>query len=151
MVIVSACLVGVKCRYNGKCTSIAYLQQLIENGEALPLCPEVLAGLPIPRPCCEIINKENEKRVINTNGEDITSYFYEGALKTKQIAEIINAKYAILQSRSPSCGYLKVYDGSFSGKFKAGNGFTTQMLLDIGVKVFTEQQLEDFKAEYSKS
>ncbi|QOR36761.1 DUF523 domain-containing protein [Clostridium sp. 'deep sea'] len=150
MVIVSACLVGIKCRYNGKCTNIEYLQNLITTGEALPLCPEVLGGLPIPRPCCEIVNHANEKKVINTKNEDITSFFKEGATKTLQIAQIVNAKIAVLQSRSPSCGYLKIYDGSFSGNFVKGNGFTSQMLLENDIKIFTEQQLNEFKEYYNK-
>ncbi|MFW6287708.1 MAG: DUF523 domain-containing protein, partial [bacterium] len=103
MYIVSACLAGINCRYNGSNTENKVIKKLVEEGKAIPVCPEVLGGLDIPRDPCEIISGENGKRrVINKRGKDVTEEFTKGAEKTLEIARIIEASAAILQSRSPS-------------------------------------------------
>lgn len=142
MYIISACLVGVRCRYNASITKDEKLYKLVQEGKALAVCPEQLAGLTTPRLPCEITKDETGlERVINCNGEDLTTEFQTGAWKTLQIAKIIGAQIAILKSRSPSCGKGKIYSGNFNGKLVAGDGFTTSLLLKNGIEVYTE---EDF-------
>ena len=142
MYIISACLVGVRCRYNASITEDEKLCKLVQEGKALAICPEQLAGLTTPRLPCEIKKDETGlERVINCNGEDLTAEFQAGAWKTLQIAQIIGAQVAILKSRSPSCGKGKIYSGNFTGKLIAGDGFTTRLLQKNGIQVYTE---EDF-------
>jgi len=140
MYLISACLVGVNCRYNGENTLDKRLLELIENGEAIAVCPEVLGDLPIPREPCEIIETSDEKqKVIDKSGNEHTDSFLKGAEKTLEICKIIGIEKAILQQRSPSCGYGKIYDGTFSGKFIEGNGVTADFLAKNGIKVFNEE------------
>ncbi|NLL70813.1 MAG: DUF523 domain-containing protein [Epulopiscium sp.] len=146
MYLVSACLAGVNCRYNGSNTVNEWVRKLVEQGKAIAVCPEQLGGLPIPRACCEIIDKEGKKKVINKDGQDVTKEFIKGAKKTLVIAQTIGAKKAILQSKSPSCGYGFIYDGTFSGKLKEGNGITTELLSQNGIQVYTEKEIEKMKS-----
>ena len=142
MYLVSACLAGVNCRYNGTNSIDPFIEKLVMEGKALAVCPEQLAGLPTPRACCEIVVNHNETRKIMTkDGQDFTKEFIEGAEKTLAIAKIINAKKAILQSRSPSCGYSLIYDGTFSGNLKEGIGFTAELLVENGIEVYTEADI----------
>lgn len=141
MYIISACLAGVNCKYNGGNNLYKEIEQLVREGKAILVCPEQLGGLSTPRLPSEIItdNKGN-KRVINKKGEDITENFMKGGLETLRIAKLVNAEAAIFKARSPSCGCGQVYDGTFSGKVKEGNGITTDMLLEHGIKVYTEEE-----------
>ncbi len=140
MYLISACLVGVNCRYNGENTLDERLVGLIESGEAIAVCPEVLGDLPIPREPCEIIKTGDEiQKVISQSAKDYTKNFFKGAEKTLEICKIIGIKKAILQSRSPSCGYGKIYDGTFSGTQIEGNGVTAELLDKNGIKVFNEE------------
>ncbi len=135
MIMVSACLAGINCRYDGGNSKNEYVCRLVEAGRALPVCPEVLGGLPTPRVSCEIVvDTDGNKKVVSRDGRDFTKEFSTGAEKTLQIARIIGAQQAILQSRSPSCGYGYVYDGQFSGKFRTGNGLTADLLLRNGIE-----------------
>ncbi|AZQ64933.1 DUF523 domain-containing protein [Flammeovirga pectinis] len=136
--IVSACLVGINCRYNGGCTHISKIEQLVVEGKALAVCPEELGGLPTPRNPVEIVNGAVKDKF----GTDQTIAFNLGAQKTLEIAENANIKKAILQARSPSCGYGKIYDGSFTGNLIDGNGITSSLLEDNGFEVFTDQNWE---------
>lgn len=139
MYIVSACLAGVNCRYDGKNNEIKEISKLVKAGEAVAICPEQLAGLLTPRASAEIVIDENgNKKVITKHGEDVTVQFNEGAKKTLEIAKIVGAKCAILKSKSPSCGCKIIYDGTFSKKLIEGNGITSELLLKNGIKVFTE-------------
>ncbi len=140
MYIVSACLAGIRCRYDGRCNRDDTVYRLVTEGKAVPLCPEVLGGLSIPRVPCEIILHGGEKRVINRNGEDMTGEFVAGARKTLQIAKILGVEIAILKSKSPSCGCGSIYDGTFSGRLIEGDGITCKMLKDNGIKVYTEDE-----------
>lgn len=138
MIIVSACLAGINCRYDGGNTKKDELLDLVMKGEALPLCPEILGDLPSPRPPCEIqIDNNGEKRVFTKDGKDLTKEFTLGAERTLAIAKAIDAKKAILQARSPSCGVGRIYDGSFSGKKIDGAGITAEMLLKNGIEVIS--------------
>jgi len=113
--------------------------ELFERGQAIAVCPELLGQLPIPREPCEIvITKDGNQRVVSQSGEDYTDAYMEGATKTLEICVVTGIKAAILQSRSPSCGCGKIYDGTFSGKLIAGNGLTAELLSKNGINVFDE-------------
>lgn len=121
-ILVSACLLGVNCKYNGKNNENENVKKLAEEYELIPICPEQLGGLPTPRVPSEIveidgISNNKERKVINKEGIDVTETFIKGAEETLKIAKLYNIKKAILKSKSPSCGNRKVYDGSFSRDF----------------------------------
>ncbi|MCX7709892.1 MAG: DUF523 domain-containing protein [Clostridia bacterium] len=147
MIVVSACLAGVKCRYDGKSTPNSEVQRLIEEGKAVTVCPEVLGGCCTPRPATEIAGGtgadvlDGKRRVINNIGEDVTEQFVKGAEEVLKIAETSGAKKAILKARSPSCGCGIIYDGTFTGKKIKGNGVTAELLLRNGIEVLTEEDL----------
>lgn len=143
MYLVSSCLAGINCRYNGSNSENKYVAGLVKSGKAIAICPEQLAGLPTPRACCEIFIDENSnKRVISKDGKDLTESFLKGAEKTFGIIKVAGIKKAILQSRSPSCGYGMVYDGKFSGKLIEGNGVVAELLIKNGIEVYTENDLD---------
>ncbi len=137
MIIVSACLAGVKCRYDGLNNAHEKVIQLVRQGKALPLCPEQLGGLSTPRLPAEIVNNS----VLNTAGEDVTDNFKKGAEETLKIALLVNCREAILKQRSPSCGCGLIYDGTHTGNVISGNGFTAQLLINNGIEVKTEDDL----------
>ncbi|TCK93233.1 uncharacterized protein YbbK (DUF523 family) [Natranaerovirga hydrolytica] len=142
MYLVSACLAGINCRYNGSHTKNDYVLKLVKEGKAIPICPEVIAGLKTPRTPCEIvIDGHNNKKVVDKEGNDFTKEFYDGAYKTLEVAKTLNVKEVILQSKSPSCGYGWIYDGTFTNNLIKSNGLTAQLLLDNGIKVFTEKNI----------
>lgn len=132
--LISSCLVGINCKYNGSNTCNEKLHTLMLSGQAIPVCPEVLGGLSIPREPCEIVGE----KVAGKSGQDYTRQFQDGADKTLQICRTLGISIAILQSRSPSCGYGKIYDGTFSGSFVEGNGITADLLSKNGILVYTE-------------
>ena len=139
-ILVSACLLGIPCRFDG---GHSFSEQIFALGNDLcliPICPEQLGGLGTPREPAEI----QEGRVITAKGEDVTAPFYKGARITAQILEITDARAAILKERSPSCGSGIRYDGSFSGRLIPGNGVTTELLLESGIPVFGETSLDSF-------
>ncbi|MBW4829332.1 MAG: DUF523 domain-containing protein [Clostridiaceae bacterium] len=139
MYIVSACLAGIKCRYDGKDNENNDIIKLVKEGKAIPVCPEVLGRLPIPRIPCEIIeDKSGKLKIINKEGKDCTLEFLQGAQKALAIAEVVGADTAILKSKSPSCGCGKIYDGKFNGKLVDGDGITTRLFKENGIKVYTE-------------
>ena len=139
MYIVSACLAGIKCRYDGKDNGDEKIIQLVKEGKAITVCPEVFGGLSIPRVPCEIVlDDKGNIKVINKEGVDCTENFKEGAKKTLAIAEILGADTAILKSKSPSCGCGKIYDGTFSGKLVEGDGVAAKFLTENGIKVYNE-------------
>lgn len=145
MYLVSSCLVGVNCKYNGGNNLNSELKTLYEQGKAIAICPEVLGKLPIPRECCEIINTENGKKVISQSGKDYTQEYIDGANKALEICKIAGIRKAILQPRSPSCGCGTIYDGKFNGKLIDGNGITTDLLIENGIEVVSAN---DFKDRY---
>lgn len=144
MYLVSACLAGINCRYDGKNSKNEIVSQLVNQGKAIPVCPELLGGLQIPRICCEIITDEKgERKVLSKDGQDLTKEFMQGAEKTLKIAQIVGIKRAVLKAKSPSCGCGVIYDGSFKGQLKKGNGLTTQLLIKNGISVFTENDVKE--------
>ena len=143
MYLVSSCLAGVNCRYDGSNSENKYIAKLVKEGKVIALCPEQLAGLSTPRPSCEIIIDENSnKRVISKDGKDLTDNFMEGAEKTLGIIKAADINKVILQSRSPSCGCGLIYDGTFSGKLIEGNGLVAELLMKNGIEVYTENDLD---------
>lgn len=137
MKVVSACLAGVKCKYDGYHRANQKVIDLVEKGVAIPLCPEQLGGLPTPRAPAEMVNG----RIITNEGEDITNAVTVGSEEGLKQAKLNEAKEAILKSKSPTCGCGKVYDGSFSGKLVDGDGVFATLLKDNGFNVITEEDL----------
>ncbi|MBP1926365.1 uncharacterized protein YbbK (DUF523 family) [Sedimentibacter acidaminivorans] len=133
--IISACLCGEKCRYDGKEFTLEQAKELIDNGKALIICPEVLGGMSVPRPPCEIVGD----KVINIDKEDKTDNFKVGAIKVLEIANKYGIKKAILKEKSPSCGSKFIYDGSFNKKLIPGEGITTSLLRKNGIHVISDE------------
>ena len=131
MMIVSACLAGFPCRYDGRTKPCVKIMDLIRAGKAIPVCPEQLGGLPTPRPPCEIC----EGRVTDVTGMDRTEAFQRGAQAVLDLAKTYGATQAVLQNRSPSCGSGWIYDGTFSGKLAEGDGITARLLKENGIQV----------------
>lgn len=146
-IIVSACLAGVNCKYNGGNNLNEDIKKMVSTGKAIPVCPEQLGGCATPRPAAEISGGtgadvlDGKGRVIRKNREDITGEFIKGAREVLKIAELTGAKKAILKSKSPSCGCGLIYDGTFSGKLVEGNGVTTELLKRNGIEVVTENDI----------
>ena len=137
MIIVSACLAGVACRYDGAGKPCEKVIRLVAEGQAIPVCPEQLGGLPTPRAPAEIIGN----KVIRKDGVDVTEAFHRGAREALQLARLVGAKTAILKARSPSCGSGKIYDGSFTGKLVDGNGVFAEVCKQNGIEVKTEEEI----------
>jgi uncharacterized protein YbbK (DUF523 family) len=135
MIIVSACLAGIKCNYNNDSKPCQEVVDLVKAGKAIPLCPEQLGGLPTPRPAAEL----SEEKVITNTEEDVTKEFLKGAEEVLKIAQMVGAKEAILKSKSPSCGCGKVYDGTFSKTLIDDDGVTVKLLKKNGIKVRNEK------------
>lgn len=140
MIGVSSCLAGIKCTYRGDDNLINEIKKLVENHEAITICPEVLGGLTIPRHPCEIING----KVINNQGEDKTKEYILGAKRALKILQKNNVSVVLMKSKSPSCGKGYVYDGSFSHTLIEGDGITCQLLKKQGIKIFNENELDEF-------
>ncbi|MCD6412065.1 DUF523 domain-containing protein [bacterium] len=133
----SACLLGVKCRYDGKSNLNRKVLKLAKKEILIPVCPEQLGGLPTPREKAE----QKGGRVITQSGKDVTKNFIRGAQEVLKIAKRLKIKEAILKQRSPSCGSGQIYDGSFKGKVIKGDGITAKLLKKHGIKVITEEDL----------
>ncbi len=148
--VVSACLAGEACRYDGRDNLCVAVQTLVAQGNALPVCPEVLGGLPTPRMACELCPAvlggyaPLQKKVFNRCGQDMTDAFVLGARKALHLAQEAGCTAAIIKSRSPSCGALAVYDGTFSKKLVAGQGVWAHMLSEAGFTLYTEEKLPLF-------
>lgn len=141
--LVSACLLGVNCRYDGGNSLNEDALKQNETDELIPVCPEEAGGLPTPRPPVEIVGGDGndvldgKAKVLTANGEDKTEEFLKGAKHTLTLAQSQGATSAILKSKSPSCGCAKIYDGAFSGKLVSGDGVTTALLKRHGIKVIS--------------
>jgi uncharacterized protein YbbK (DUF523 family) len=130
-IMVSACLLGEKCKYNGGNNRNPGLLHLLSGHKVIPVCPEVLGGLPTPRVPAEIVNGT----VINREGVSVDDAFRRGAKKALEMARQEKPDLIILQSRSPSCGVKEIYDGTFSGKLVPGHGIFAEMALQAGFRV----------------
>ena len=145
-IMVSACLLGQKCKYNGGDNYSDRVIAFTEGHEVIPVCPEMEGGLPAPRIPCEIVNGT----VMNSAGENKDREFREGAEKCLKLAKEKEIDLAILQPRSPTCGVGYIYDGSFSGKIVEGNGVFASLLIANGFKVMNANDLRLFELQDRK-
>lgn len=151
-ILVSACLLGVNTKYNGKNNYNIHVLALEQKAALIPLCPEQLGGLPTPRLPVEIEHGDGndvlggKARVVTSDGEERTANFVLGAQETLQLATVLGVDAALLKARSPSCGYGEIYDGTFGGVRRGGNGVTAALLAQAGIPVFTEEQLANLMA-----
>jgi len=137
MIIVSACLAGLHCRYDGGEKSNDEVIRLVAEGKAIPVCPEQLGGLTTPRLPCEIVNG----RVMRKDGVDVTAELERGARDCLALAQLTGATSAILKAKSPSCGAGQIYDGTFSGKVIPGDGVFAALCRQEGISLRTEEDL----------
>ena len=135
---VSACLLGVACRYDGKRKPNEAVIALKEKYNLIPVCPEIMGGLPTPRLPSEI----RGETVIMENGEDVTDKYSRGAEETLRLARLFGCGKAVLKEKSPSCGSGRIYDGTFSKTLTEGNGVTAGMLLANGIRVAGETEID---------
>ncbi len=131
----SACLLGLCCRYDGQSKSNDQMLRLAEKHELIPICPEQSGGLPTPRPPAEI----RDGRVINRLGQDVTAVYEKGAAETLRLYDLLHCDCALLKARSPSCGSETIYDGSFTGTLIPGQGITARLLMQRNIPVFSEE------------
>lgn len=141
--LISACLLGENCKYNGGNNYTPEVEALRERYELVPVCPEQLGGLPTPRTPAERVGN----RVVNREGADVTDAFRQGAEKTLEIARASGIAKAVFQVRSPSCGSGTVYDGTFSGTLTAGQGVTAELLEKNGVNICRSDQTGELMAK----
>ena len=136
-VIVSACLLGENCKYNGGNNYSEKVARYLADKEVIAVCPEVMGGLPVPRPRVELI----DIIAVNDNGEFVVAYFSAGVEAVRNKLENQEIAVAILQPRSPSCGATEIYDGSFSGKLISGEGKLAKILRQEGILVLDAADL----------
>ncbi len=147
VILISGCLVGIACRYDGMAKEVPEVLSALKGFHLIPFCPETLGGLVAPRPPAEIVGGDGAAvldgmaKVLSRTGEDCTAAFIRGAVETLELVKEINPYCVLLKARSPSCGVGRIYDGTFSGKLIEGDGVTTALLRRHGVKVYTEEQI----------
>ena len=137
-ILISACLLGVCCRYDGASKAHPMVLALAERHTLVPVCPEQLGGLPTPRPPAE----RRDGRVV-TQSDDVTEQYRRGAEETLKLCKLLGCEAAVLKERSPSCGHGQVYDGTFSGTLTAGDGVTAALLAAHGIPVYGESRIEE--------
>jgi len=157
MILVSACLAGVKTRYDGESRDNTAVMRLIAERKAMPLCPEVLGGRGIPREPVEIVGGDGEDvldgtaKVLDKNGKDYTSEILDGVNEFIRALKRFNADTVILKSKSPTCGMGKIYDGTFKGNLVDGDGVLTAALKREGIRLYNENNCDiifpDMKAK----
>ena len=136
-ILISACLLGACCRYDGASKAHPLAALLAERHTLVPVCPEQLGGLPTPRPPAE----RRGGRVVTQSG-DVTEQYLRGAEETLKLCKLLGCEAAVLKERSPSCGYGEIYDGTHSGTLTAGEGATAALLAANGIPVYGESQIE---------
>jgi uncharacterized protein YbbK (DUF523 family) len=134
-VLISACLLGISCRYDGSFKEHKNITKLLEKYNLIPICPEQLGGLETPREPAEQLNQ----KVFTKSGKDVTINFYKGAREGLKLAKIFNCKKAILKAKSPSCGNKQIYDGTFTGKLISGEGVFAKLLKENNIFIFSEK------------
>ena len=137
MILVSACLLGCACRYDGQSKPHPLAQELAKRGLAVPVCPEQLGGLPTPRNPSE----RRGERVVMNDGRDVTAEYRRGAEEALRLARLYGCTAAVLKEKSPSCGSGLIHDGSFAGGLVPGDGVTAEVLTARGVRVLGESQV----------
>jgi uncharacterized protein YbbK (DUF523 family) len=137
VLLVSACLLGTVCNHEGRHSQRAQVEALAGEYRLVPICPEVVGGLPTPRPAAEI----RDGRVVTAAGADVTQEYERGAQAAVELAMTLGAKRAVLKARSPSCGAHAVYDGTFTRTLREGAGVTAEALRAAGVEVVSEEDV----------
>lgn len=145
-ILVSACLLGANVRYNAvpKPYHHAKLSQWRNQGRLITVCPEVAGGLATPRPAAEY--QPSQQLIINTQGQDVTNAFLSGAKHALTLCKKHNISFALLKEFSPSCGRQKIYDGSFTNNKVEGQGLTAKLLIENGIRVYSELMMEELIA-----
>lgn len=141
-ILVSACLLGVACRYDGQSKAYSLIDELCHRHQVVPVCPEIMGGLPTPRVPAE----RRGAQVVTQNG-DVTENYQRGAQQVLQLAKKLGCTVAVLKEHSPSCGSGQIYDGTFSATLTEGWGVAAQLLRENGICVLGESQLVDFLAQ----
>ena len=144
--LISACLLGAQCRYDGQSKPVLEMVALSEQFDLVPLCPEQLGGLPTPRTPAERIGD----RVITKDGRDVTAEYRRGAAHALPLARLCGCRIVLLKERSPSCGSGTIYDGTFSGGLTAGDGVTAVLLRENGIAVYGESEIERLLEEHGQ-
>lgn len=135
-ILVSACLLGMPCRYDGKAKAVAGMEDLLKDQVLVAFCPEVAGGLPTPR----LKSERLEGRVVNEQGQDVSAAFHRGAQKALECCQALGIKKALLKEGSPSCASERIYDGSFSGHCVPGAGVTTELLRAHDIDVISSDR-----------
>lgn len=136
-ILVSACLLGIYCRYDGRCETDERVMALSRDHVLVPVCPEQLGGLPTPRAAVELL----DGRAVTRDGTDLTEAFQRGVGHALRVADLTGARVAVLQPRSPSCGRGIIYDGTFSGTRMEGDGVLAQALAARGLRLLVPDDL----------
>ena len=144
-ILVSACLLGVCCRYDGESKPNSEVIALRDRFILIPICPEEDGGLPTPRTPSERVGD----KVLMRDGRDVTENYLKGANLALAKAESFGCAAAILKARSPSCGKGKIYDGSFSGTLTERDGVCAELLIEKGIKVYTEEEIDLFLKDFT--
>ncbi|MBD1381035.1 DUF523 domain-containing protein [Metabacillus arenae] len=151
MILVSSCLAGIKCRYNGTDSLENTIQQLVNQKKATMVCPELLGGFSTPREPAEIIGGtgidvlNGTAKVVEKSGKNVTDLYIKGAYQTLKMAKDLNATYIVLKEASPSCGSQMIYNGNFQNEKIPGEGVTSALLTNEGFKVISEKELAKLK------
>lgn len=136
--LISACLLGVPCRYDGTGKLHPLAEELSRRHQLVPVCPEQMGGLPTPRPPAE----RRRDRVVTASGEDVTDAFRRGAEAVLDLCRRLNCQGAVLKERSPSCGSGEIYNGYFSDRLTRGDGIAAQMLKAHGIEIWGESAIK---------
>ena len=137
-ILVSACLLGCPCRYDGTAKADPRVLALMERHTLIPVCPEQLGGLPTPR----LPSERREGGVFDRGGKDVTAQYRQGAEEVLRLARLYGCTHAVLKERSPSCGSGQIYDGSFSHVLVLGSGVAAELLAQNGITVLGESQAD---------
>lgn len=141
--LISACLLGIPCRYDGRSVKAVDIERLAENFDLIPVCPEIYGGLSTPRTPSERVGD----KTLMKDGRDVTENYIRGAEAAYALCESLGCTLALLKERSPSCGKNKIYDGSFTGTLIDGEGVTAEYLRERGIKIFGESEIEELLKE----
>ena len=142
-VLISSCLLGVSCRYDGRSVPNDNAKNLSDKFLLVPFCPEIYGGLPTPR----IPSERVGERVLSKVGTDVTENYYRGASEGLKLCHDMGIEIALLKEKSPACGNKQIYDGTFSGTLVDGEGVLAELLRKNGIKVYGESQIEDLIKE----
>ena len=137
-ILVSACLLGCPCRYDGTAKADPRVLALMERHTLIPVCPEQLGGLPTPR----LPSERREGGVFDRGGKNVTPQYRQGAEEVLRLARLYGCTHAVLKERSPSCGNGQIYDGSFSHVLVPGSGVAAELLAQNGITVLGESQAD---------